>query len=41
MAMGQAVGTAAAMCAKENVLPADLDVVALQENLKQQNAILE
>lgn len=41
MAMGQAVGSAAAMCAKENVLPADLDVVALQENLKQQNAILE
>ena len=35
------VGTAAAMCTKENVCPAEVNVGALQENLKKQNVILE
>jgi hypothetical protein len=41
MAMGQAAGTAAAMCAKEGVSPKDLCVSALQENLRKQNAIID
>lgn len=41
MAMGQAVGTAAAMCAKEGVDPGTLCVKALQDALRKQNAILE
>ena len=41
MAMGQAVGTAAAMCAKEGIDPGALCVKALQEALRKQNAILE
>lgn len=40
MAMGQAAGTAAAMCANENKRPADLDVKALQQKLAEQGAIL-
>lgn len=41
MAMGQAAGTAAAMCAKEGVSPKGLCVSALQENLRKQNAIID
>ena len=40
MAMGQAVGSAAAMCAAQNIAPRDLDVRALQENLRGQKVIL-
>ena len=40
MAIGQAAGTAAAMCANENKRPADLDVKALQQKLAEQGAIL-
>ena len=40
MAMGQAAGTAAAMCANENKRPADLDMKALQQKLAEQGAIL-
>ena len=41
MAMGQAAGTASAMCASGNIAPKELDVKALQEKLKAQNVILE
>ncbi len=41
MAMGQAAGTAAAMCAAENKHPADLNVKMLQQKLIEQDAILE
>lgn len=41
MAMGQAAGTASAICVKENIAPKDIDVKALQEKLKAQNVILE
>ena len=33
MAMGEAVGTAAALCAAEGVTPRELDVKKLQKNL--------
>jgi len=38
--MGQAAGTAAAMCASENVRPAELNVKALQKKLEAQDVIL-
>ncbi len=41
MAMGQAVGSAAAMCARDNLNPKDINIKDLQENLIKQNAILE
>lgn len=41
MAMGQAAGTAAALCTKQHVAPAELSVSLLQENLKKQGVILE
>ena len=41
MIMGQAAGTAAAICAAEGKRPADINVGALQANLKAQGAILE
>ena len=40
MGMGHAAGVAAAMAAKENVTPADVNVVALREKLREQNAYL-
>ena len=40
MAMGQAVGTAAAMCAAEDRRPMDLNVQLLQRKLIEQDAIL-
>lgn len=40
MAMGQAAGTAAAMCALEDKRPADLNVRSLQKKLVEQDAIL-
>jgi hypothetical protein len=41
MAMGQAAGTAAALCVKHGVAPRDLDVSLLQETLRVQGAILD
>ena len=41
MAMGQAVGTAAAFCVKDNCCPRELDVAQLRETLRQQGAILD
>ena len=41
MALGQAAGTAAAMAASEGKLPRDMDVSALQEELRSQGAILD
>ncbi|MBR5527418.1 MAG: FAD-dependent oxidoreductase [Clostridia bacterium] len=41
MAMGQAAGTAAAMCALSNTEPAKLDVSKLQKRLIEQNVILD
>ena len=40
MAMGQAAGTAAAMCAKERLSPKELSVEKLQRRLKEQGVIL-
>jgi len=40
MAMGEAAGRAAAMCAKENVRPEDLNVSALQHELRMHGAYL-
>lgn len=40
MCTGQAAGSAAAMCALEDKRPADVDVKALQERLREQNVIL-
>jgi FAD dependent oxidoreductase len=40
MAMGQAVGTAAAMCAQANVPPRDVSVCALQDTLRKDGATL-
>jgi hypothetical protein len=40
MAIGQAAGTAAALSAKGDVMPRNLDVPALQETLIQQGAEL-
>ena len=41
MAMGQAVGTAAAMMAKDKKLPKEISVNQLQAVLRQNGAILE
>ena len=41
MAMGQAAGTAAAICSFEGICPADLDVASLQKRLLEQNVILQ
>ena len=41
MAIGQAAGTAAALCAQTNTTPSALDVAKLQERLKAQNVVLE
>lgn len=41
MATGQAAGTAAAMAAKKNGLPAELDIFELQDELRKDGAILE
>ena len=41
MAMGQAAGTAAAMCVKENVTVPMLDTSALRTRLREQNAIVD
>jgi len=40
MAIGQAAGTAAALCARQEVLPRELDVAILQQALEAQNAVL-
>ncbi|GIP38522.1 hypothetical protein J31TS4_18020 [Paenibacillus sp. J31TS4] len=40
MAIGQAAGTAAAICAKEGVLPREVDVRAVQTALTEQGAVL-
>jgi hypothetical protein len=40
MAIGQAAGTAAALCVKQNVKPHDLDVKILQKELVRQNAVV-
>ena len=40
MAMGQAAGTAAAMCVKDDVSPTELDILRLQNVLRDQGAIL-
>ncbi len=40
MAIAQAVGTAAALCVKDRVIPRDLDVKKLQEVLKTQGAVI-
>ncbi|MBE6651263.1 MAG: FAD-dependent oxidoreductase [Ruminococcaceae bacterium] len=41
MAMGQAAGTAAAMCVESGIKPSELDVTALKSLLTEQGAILE
>lgn len=41
MAMGQAAGTAAAICSEDNLRPAELDVASLQKKLLEQNVILQ
>lgn len=41
MAMGQAVGTAAAMCVDTDLKPSELDTEALKSRLTEQGAILE
>ena len=41
MAMGQAVGTAAALCASQSIDPRALDVQSLRQLLKEQGAILD
>ncbi|CAG7617078.1 FAD-dependent oxidoreductase [Paenibacillus allorhizosphaerae] len=40
MAIGQAAGTAAALCAKDGVLPRELDVSKVQKALTEQGAVL-
>ena len=40
-AMGQAAGTAAAMCVKANTSPAKVDIPALQATLRAQGAVLD
>ncbi|MGB8452902.1 MAG: FAD-dependent oxidoreductase [Anaerocolumna sp.] len=40
MAQGQAVGTAAALCAKEGIMPRELDVQMLRKVLREQNVFL-
>lgn len=41
MAMGQAVGTAAAMMSKANKAPQEIDVAALQDHLRQDGAMID
>jgi ribulose 1,5-bisphosphate synthetase/thiazole synthase len=41
MAMGQAAGTAAALCISQNTSPRDLNVPQLQDKLRESGAILE
>ncbi len=41
MVVGQAIGTAAALCVQSNVQPRDLDIKLLQNELRRQNVILE
>jgi hypothetical protein len=41
MAIGQAAGTAAALCARGGVKPRELDVAKLQATLRSQNAVLK
>lgn len=41
MAMGQAVGTAAAMCAKDNIEPREVSIPDLRRILQEQGAILD
>ena len=41
MAMGQAAGTAAAMCVESGIKPSELDVMSLKSLLTEQGAILE
>ncbi|MFR9207088.1 MAG: FAD-dependent oxidoreductase [Lachnospiraceae bacterium] len=40
MAIGQAIGTAAALALKEKIEPAKIDVSQLQEELKKDDALL-
>ena len=40
MAMGEAVGTAAALCCKKQVLPADIIVAELKQKLHEQGAVV-
>jgi hypothetical protein len=40
MAFGEAAGTAAAMCAAQNIRPKDVDVQALRSQLKAQGAFV-
>jgi hypothetical protein len=40
MAMGQAAGTAAALCVRENIPPSDLDAEYLRTTLREQGALL-
>lgn len=41
MAMGQAAGTAAALCVQKGISPAELEIGELRQTLKQQGAILD
>ena len=41
IAMGQAAGTAASMCVKSNVAPAQVNIPALQATLREQGAVLD
>ena len=41
MAMGEAAGVAAAMCAKANVSPSDIDVQKLRETLRRNGAVTD
>ena len=41
MAQGQAVGTAAALCVREGVLPRNLDVQLLRRTLREQGVFLD
>ena len=40
-ALGHAAGAAAALAAKENVLPADVDTAKLREILREQGAVVD
>ena len=41
MAQGQAAGTAAAISAREKVLPRNVDISVLQDTLRKQGVVLE